>query len=106
MKEIIYLPVGIIHSPFKKTWVCPYRQQGLRESKERLRFFRNIWKDLRIWKDFPIFFLIYHFHLSHQTSLTVRPFLGQKTSWRIFNQVTGPTESNRFVCCAPIQGRW
>ena len=79
MKKIIYRPIGIIHSPFKKTLGTPIQAAGAKGIEGRIEIFQEYKEGLKDLEGFSHIFLIYHFHLSHQTSLTVRPFLDKKT---------------------------
>lgn len=75
MEEINYRPIGIIHSPFKKTEGMPIQPagaQGIAATVELEPEYADGLKDL---EGFSHIFLIYHFHLSQGYSLTVKPFL-------------------------------
>jgi len=78
MKEIIYHPIGFIHSPFKKPLGTPIQATGAKGIEGRIEIFPEYMEGLKDLEGFSHIFLIYHFHLSHQSSLIVRPFLDKK----------------------------
>jgi tRNA (adenine37-N6)-methyltransferase len=78
VKEIVYFPIGIIHTPFKRakgTPIQPGGARGIRGSVEILPEFVSGLSDL---EGFAYIILIYHFHLSRGYSLHVKPFLDDR----------------------------
>jgi tRNA-Thr(GGU) m(6)t(6)A37 methyltransferase TsaA len=77
MKQISYIPIGVIHSPFKKAKGSPIQSATAGEAKGRVEIFSNYTDGLKDLEGFSQVILLYHFHLSKMYSLTVRPFLDQ-----------------------------
>ncbi|MGA1790047.1 MAG: tRNA (N6-threonylcarbamoyladenosine(37)-N6)-methyltransferase TrmO [bacterium] len=75
MKKIIYRPIGIIHSPFREPSGTPIQAAGAKGIDGRIEIFPEYVEGLKDLEGFSHIFLIYHFHLCHKPSLTVRPFL-------------------------------
>ena len=75
MREIIYKPIGIIHSPFKDVKGMPIQTtaaQGIAGTIEIEPDYAGGLKDI---EGFSHIILIYHFHLSEGYSLEVKPFV-------------------------------
>ncbi|MBW7957043.1 MAG: tRNA (N6-threonylcarbamoyladenosine(37)-N6)-methyltransferase TrmO [Deltaproteobacteria bacterium] len=75
MDTIVYRPIGVIHSPFKEpkgTPIQPVAASGVRGTVELFSGYAEGLKDL---DGFSHVMLIYHFHMSADFSLLVRPFL-------------------------------
>jgi len=79
MKEIIYRPIGIIHTPFQKVEGIPIQPSGARGIKGTVEVFRQYSGGLKDLDGFSHTILIYHFHLSTGYSLKARPFMEEKT---------------------------
>ncbi len=76
--QIIYRPIGIIHSPFKETNKMPIQPaaaKGVEGTIDINPEFENGLKDL---DGFSHIILLYHLHLSRGFSLEVIPFLDDK----------------------------
>lgn len=76
--QIIFRPIGIIHSPFKeakKMPIQPAAANGVEGTIDIKPEFENGLKDL---DGFSHIILLYHFHLSKGFSLEVIPFLDDK----------------------------
>jgi tRNA-Thr(GGU) m(6)t(6)A37 methyltransferase TsaA len=75
MEIIEYRPIGIIHSPYKTpegTPIQPTRALGLEAKVEVFPEYADGLDDLA---GFSHIYLLYHFHLSKEFSLKVKPFL-------------------------------
>ena len=75
LKEVIYRPIGIIHSKHtiaEKTPIQPVYAEG---SKGYAEVFPEFAEGLRDLIGFSHIYLIYHFHQSPGVKLLVRPFL-------------------------------
>lgn len=75
LSEIIYRPIGIIHSEHtvaEKTPIQPVYAEGCKGYAEVFPDFTEGLKDL---EGFSHIYLIYHFHQSPQCKLIVKPFL-------------------------------
>lgn len=73
--EIVYKPIGVIHSPFKDVVnmpIQPTAARGVRGSVEVEAEFAAGLKDI---DGFSHIILIYHLHLSKGYTLEVKPFL-------------------------------
>lgn len=75
MHEIIYRPIGIIYSPFKKMDGMPIQPDGASRIKGSIEIFPEYKPGLKDIDGFSHIILIYHFHLSKDHTLQVKPFL-------------------------------
>lgn len=76
MSEVVFTPIGIVHSPHKQlvgTPIQPAAAQGILGIVEIKEEFVEGLKDLA---GFSHITLVYHFHLSKEYSLLVKPFMG------------------------------
>ena len=79
MNEIKYIQIGIIHSPFKEpkgTPIQPIAAQGIDGTVEVFQEYTEGLKDI---DGFSHVILVYHFHLSKESSLKVKPFMDDQT---------------------------
>jgi len=76
--QIIYRPIGIIHSPFKKPKGTPIQPKAAKGIKGMVEIFPSYEKGLKDIKGFSHIILIYHFHLSKAYSLEVKPYMDNK----------------------------
>jgi len=74
-EEIIYHPIGIIHSPFKEPSQAPIQPSAGRGSKGRVEIFPEYRDALQDIDQFSHIILLYHFHASKNFSLLVKPYL-------------------------------
>jgi tRNA-Thr(GGU) m(6)t(6)A37 methyltransferase TsaA len=75
MQEIVYRPIGVIHSPFKQTKGMPIQPPGARGVAGTIEVNPEYGDGLKDLDGFSHIFLLYHFHLSQGYSLTVKPYL-------------------------------
>jgi tRNA-Thr(GGU) m(6)t(6)A37 methyltransferase TsaA len=75
MNQVIYKPIGIIHSPFTNTEGMPIQPQGAHGIKGHVEIFPEFSPGLKDVDGFSHLILLYHFHLSDGYSLEVTPFL-------------------------------
>jgi tRNA-Thr(GGU) m(6)t(6)A37 methyltransferase TsaA len=75
LKEIQYRPIGIIHSPFKEPRGAPIQPKAAEGVKGTVELFDEFKEGLADLDGFSHVILIYHFHLSEDYSLKVKPFL-------------------------------
>ncbi len=75
MPEIRYMPIGVIHSPFKDIKGMPIQTAGARGVAGTVKIEPRYGDGLKDLQGFSHIFLIYHFHLSQEYSLMVKPFL-------------------------------
>ena len=78
MREIIYKPIGIVHSPFKKKEGVPIQPLVGKGTEGKLIIFPEYAEGLADLEGFSHIFLIYYFHLSKGYTLKVKPFLDNK----------------------------
>jgi len=78
VREIVYRPIGIIHTPFQKAEGIPIQPSGALGVKGDVGVFRQYSEGLKDLDSFSHIILIYHFHLSKGYSLEARPFLEEK----------------------------
>jgi len=75
MNEIIYKPVGIIHTPYGNTRDVPIQPVAAKGIKGTIEVFPDYAAGLKDVDGFSHIILIYHFHLSKGYQLKVKPFL-------------------------------
>jgi tRNA-Thr(GGU) m(6)t(6)A37 methyltransferase TsaA len=79
MKEITYQPIGIIHSPFKEPKGTPIQPSAAKNIHGEVEIFQKYSEGLKDLDGFSHVILLYHFHLSKTSSLTVKPFLDHQS---------------------------
>jgi tRNA (adenine37-N6)-methyltransferase len=75
MPEIIFKPIGIIHSPFAQPQGAPIQPPAAANVPGTVVIFPEFQEGLQDLEGFSHLFLIYHFHLSNHYTLKVKPFL-------------------------------
>jgi len=78
MTNIIYKPIGIIHSQFKEQKGTPIQPSAAKDIEGTIEVFPKYEKGLKDIEGFSHIILIYHFHLSKSYSLEVVPFMDNK----------------------------
>jgi tRNA-Thr(GGU) m(6)t(6)A37 methyltransferase TsaA len=78
MRPIRYNPIGIIHSPLKSLSGAPLQSVSAKHLRGTIEVFAKYVSGLKDISGFSHLILIYHFHLSRKTSLTVKPYLDKK----------------------------
>jgi tRNA-Thr(GGU) m(6)t(6)A37 methyltransferase TsaA len=92
MSQVVYEPIGIIHSPFTEAKGMPIQPpgaEGVRGTVELLDKFCAGLKDL---DGFSHIILVYHFHLSSGYTLEAKPFLDDAP--RGIFAIRGPNRPN------------
>jgi tRNA-Thr(GGU) m(6)t(6)A37 methyltransferase TsaA len=79
MSDIIYTPIGIIHTPFKTPAGTPIQPQGATGEDGTVEVFPEYVDGLADLPDFSHIYLIYHFHLSKPFAMRIKPFLDDKS---------------------------
>ncbi len=75
MEDVVYKPIGIIHSPFKEPQGTPIQPPAGRDVEGTVEVFPEYVEGLKDLDGFSHIILIYHFHLSKRVSLTATPFM-------------------------------
>lgn len=75
MEEIIYKPIGIIHTPFKEIKGMPNQPTAAKDVEGIVEIQPEYIEGLKDIGGFSHIILVYHFHLSVGYSLKVRPFM-------------------------------
>ena len=75
MGEIKYKPIGIIHSPFKEPKGTPIQPAAAKGVNGLVEVFPEYSEGLKDLEGFSHIILIYHFHLSKESSLKVKPYM-------------------------------
>ncbi|MDM8526207.1 tRNA (N6-threonylcarbamoyladenosine(37)-N6)-methyltransferase TrmO [Desulfococcaceae bacterium HSG8] len=75
MDKIEYKPIGIIHSPFRTPEGTPIQPTGGVGIEAEVEIFPEYIEGLDDLESFSHIILLYHFHLSKNFSLKVKPFL-------------------------------
>ena len=78
MREIIYNPIGIIHTPFKIPRGVPIQFSVAKNICGEVEVFPEYVEGLKDLEGFSHIILIYHFHLSKEAKLKVKPFMDDK----------------------------
>ena len=78
MTTIEYRPIGIIYSQFKTPEGTPIQPTGAEGVEAKVEVFPPFVEGLADLGGFSHIYLIYHFHLSKNFSLKVRPYLDSK----------------------------
>lgn len=77
MNEIIYKPVGTIHTPYESKNDMPIQPSAAKGIKGTVILFPEYEKGLKDLDGFSHIILVYHFHLSNGYQLQVKPFLDE-----------------------------
>lgn len=78
MNEITYHPIGIIHTGFKEREGVPIQPAGGKKFEGYVEIYPEYEQGLEDLEGFSHVYLIYHFHLSSDYSLMVKPFMDSK----------------------------
>jgi len=78
MDKIIYLPIGIIHSPFEEPKGVPIQGAADHRAEAVVEIFPEFAEGLADLGEFSHIILIYHFHKSKNYKLKVTPYLDTK----------------------------
>ena len=79
MNEIKYIQIGIIHSPFKEPKGTPIQPRAAQGIDGTVEVFQEYTEGLKDIDGFSHVILVYHFHLSKESSLKVKPFMDDQT---------------------------
>jgi len=77
MEKITYQPIGIIYTPFKKIAGMPIQQLGAQGVKATIDIEPVYAEGLKDLEGFSHIILLYHFHLSKDFKLQVKPYLDE-----------------------------
>jgi tRNA (adenine37-N6)-methyltransferase len=75
---IVYEPIGVIHSPFKRLDEMPIQPVSAASGAGVVEVFPQFAEGLRDLDGFSHVILLYHFHEARRCVLTVTPFLDAK----------------------------
>jgi len=78
MSEVVYKPIGVVHSPFKEPQDVPIQSVAAKGVMGIVEVAREYVEGLRDVDGFSHLILIYHCHLTQDYSLLVRPFLDER----------------------------
>jgi tRNA-Thr(GGU) m(6)t(6)A37 methyltransferase TsaA len=78
MKEIRYKPIGVICSPFKEPKGTPIQPSAASDVEGIVEVFPKYADGLKDLDGFSHVILLYHFHLSKETSLEVKPYMDEQ----------------------------
>jgi tRNA-Thr(GGU) m(6)t(6)A37 methyltransferase TsaA len=73
--EIIFRPIGTVHSPFKEPPGTPIQGTASPDTQGVVEVLPEYQEGLQDLDGFSHIYLVYHFHLSQGFSLKVKPFL-------------------------------
>ena len=77
MNQIVYKPIGTIHSPFKNPQNVPIQSIASKSIKGTVELDIKYIEGLKDIDGFSHIILIFHFHLSRPHSLLVKPYLDE-----------------------------
>ena len=75
MNEIMYKPIGVIHSSFKEPEGTPIQPTGAKSINGTVEVFPEYAEGLKDVEGFSHIILIFHFHLSRRAPLKVKPYM-------------------------------
>ncbi len=75
MKEVVYKPIGVVHSPFKAPQDVPIQSAAAKGVTGYVEVAGEYVEGLRDVEGFSHLILVYHCHLAQDYSLLVKPFL-------------------------------
>lgn len=75
MEELVYRPIGVVHSPFKTAEGAPIQPVSGKDAQATVEVFPPFMEGLSDIDGFSHLILLYHCHRSKPFSLKVRPFL-------------------------------
>lgn len=78
MNEIVYTPIGLVHSPFKKPEGTPIQAAASVNTEAVIEIFPEFSEGLLDLEQYSHIYVLYHLHLSQKKGLTVIPFLDTK----------------------------
>lgn len=73
--EVIYKPIGVIHSPFHSLEEMPIQPTSDASEPGTVETYPEYRDGLKDLEGFSHIYLLYHFHKMHQSKLLVTPFL-------------------------------
>jgi len=79
LENIVYRPIGIIHTPFRKLENMPIQPSGAAGICGTVDLYPEFAEGLKDLAGFSHLILLYRFHESRGYSLTVTPFLDSET---------------------------
>ena len=74
-QEIIFRPIGVVHSPFKEPTGTPIQPSAARETRGIVEILPEYEEGLQDLEGFSHLILLYHCHLARGFTLKVKPFL-------------------------------
>ena len=106
MNKIVYKPIGIIHSPFKNPKGMPIQPTGAKGVAGTVEVFQEYCAGLKDIDGFSHIILIYHFHLSDECSLEVRPYMDENTHGVFATRIPGRPNpiGISVVRCVKVKG--
>lgn len=78
MNEIVYTPIGIVHSQFKKPEGTPIQAAASINTEAIIEIFPEFSEGLLDLEHYSHIHILYHLHLSQNKGLTIIPFLDTK----------------------------
>ena len=75
MDEIRYMPIGVVHSPFREMKDTPIQPSADRETEGQVEIFPEFAEGLKDLEGFSHVILIFHCHLSGKPSLRITPYM-------------------------------
>ncbi|HMA76712.1 MAG TPA: tRNA (N6-threonylcarbamoyladenosine(37)-N6)-methyltransferase TrmO [Candidatus Krumholzibacteriaceae bacterium] len=92
MKEIVFKPIGVIHSEFKSPEGTPIQPSAASGAAGQVELFEEFKRGLKDLDGFSHIILLYYFHMVKGEALTGRPFMGDED--RGIFAIRGPSRPN------------
>ncbi len=92
MKDIQFSPIGVIHSPFKKTVGVPIQASAAKGISGTVEVFQEYTDGLKNLNGFSHIILIYYFHRVKKVVLKAKPFMDDEV--RGIFSIRGPSRPN------------
>jgi tRNA-Thr(GGU) m(6)t(6)A37 methyltransferase TsaA len=78
MKDVVYRPIGVVHSPFKTPQDVPIQAAAAGGVIGSVEVTGEYVEGLRDVEGFSHLILVYHFHLAQDYSLLVKPYMDER----------------------------
>lgn len=76
--EVLFSPIGKVHSPHKSPEGTPIQPSAAEGTKGRVEIFPDYREGLEDLGGFSHVILVYHFHLSGESELKVKPYMDDR----------------------------
>jgi len=78
MNEIVYKPIGVVHSSFREPRGTPIQPTAAQDTQGTVEIYPQYAEGLKDLEGFSHITLIYHFHKAKKPALKVKPYMDDK----------------------------